>query len=48
MITDLEAKTRLMEIVAELETNEQHSAAIREQALQLIQDMNNEEEGGEQ
>lgn len=48
MITNLEIQTRLMEIVAELETNEQHSAAIREQALQLIQDMNNDEKGDEQ
>ena len=48
MITDPEAKTRMMEIVAEIETTGQHLEAIRQQALQLIEDMTDEEKGGEQ
>lgn len=39
-MTLLELQTRLVEIVAELQTNEEHSAAIREQVKQLILDMN--------
>ena len=37
-MTLLELQTRLVEIVAELQTNEEHSAAIREQVKQLILD----------
>lgn len=39
-MTLLELQTRLVEIIAELQTNEEHSAAIREQVKQLILDMN--------
>lgn len=38
-MTLLELQTRLVEIIAELQTNEEHSAAIREQVKQLILDM---------
>lgn len=38
-ITLLEIQTRMMEIMAELKTHEEHGAAIREQVKQLILDM---------
>lgn len=38
-MTLLEIQTRLVEIIAELQTNEEHGAAIREQVKQLILDM---------
>jgi hypothetical protein len=46
-MTLLEIQTRLMEIVAELQTSEQHTAAIRQEAMNLIADMG-EEKGGPQ
>lgn len=36
----MEIQTRLMEIMAELKTHEEHGTAIREQVKQLILDMN--------
>lgn len=39
-MTLLEIQTRMMEIMAELQTHEEHCAAIREQVKQLILDMN--------
>lgn len=39
-LTLLEIQTRMVEIVAELQTHEEHGAAIREQVNQLILDMN--------
>lgn len=39
-MTILEIQTRMMEIMAELQTHEEHGAAIREQVKQLIIDMN--------
>lgn len=38
-ITLLEIQTRLTEIIAELQTHEEHGSAIREQVKQLILDM---------
>ena len=38
-MTFLEIQTRLMEIMSELETNKQHTAAISEQVKQLVLDM---------
>lgn len=38
-MTILEIQMRMMEIMAELQTHEEHGAAIREQVKQLILDM---------
>ena len=38
-MTILEIQTRMMEVMAELQTNEQHSAAIREQIKELITEL---------
>jgi hypothetical protein len=42
-MTKLEITTRLAEIIAEMTTNEEHSAAIREQAQQLMTEISEEE-----
>ena len=39
-LTLLEIQARMMDIMAELQTHEEHGAAIREQVKQLILDMN--------
>lgn len=38
-MTLLEVQCRIIEIIAEIDTNIQHLQAIREEAKQLIQDM---------
>ena len=38
-MTLLELQTRIMEVIAELKTHEEHGAAIREHLLELIADM---------
>lgn len=38
-MTLLELQTRMIEIIAELKTHEEHGAAIREQLTELIADM---------
>lgn len=38
-MTILEIQTHMMEIIAELQTHEEHCAAIREQLQQLVTEM---------
>lgn len=38
-MTMLEIQTRMMEIIAELKTHEEHCAAIREQLEHLVKEM---------
>lgn len=38
-MTLLEIQTRLVELIAELETNEQHTKSIKEEVKQLIQEI---------
>lgn len=38
-MTILEIQTRMMEVIAELKTHEEHCAAIREQLEQLVTEM---------
>lgn len=38
-MTILEIQTRMMEIIAELQTHEEHCAAIRQELTNLVQEM---------
>lgn len=38
-MTMLEIQTQMMEIIAELKTNEEHTASIREKLMELVKEM---------
>ncbi len=38
-MTTLEIQTRIVEVIAELQTHEEHCAAIRQQLTELVQEM---------
>ena len=38
-MTTLEIQTRIVEVISELQTHEEHCAAIRQQLAELVQEM---------